>query len=62
MSCLRTEEPIYMVREQFPLVRYSAQYWMDHAKTCRVRTIDALSCWLFNTKYILCLLLLRLLQ
>ena len=29
---LRAEEPIDKDRAQFPLARYSAQYWMDHAK------------------------------
>jgi hypothetical protein len=32
LSCLRTEEQIDNVKAQFPLARYSAQYWMDHAK------------------------------
>ncbi|KAK4166291.1 putative vegetative incompatibility protein, partial [Cladorrhinum sp. PSN259] len=32
LSCLRDEERIARVKAQFPLARYSAQYWMDHAK------------------------------
>ncbi|KAK4232828.1 putative vegetative incompatibility protein, partial [Achaetomium macrosporum] len=41
LSCLRTEEPIDKVRAQFPLARYSAQYWMDHAKPAE--TLDGVT-------------------
>jgi hypothetical protein len=32
LSCLRAGESIDDITAQFPLARYSAEYWMDHAK------------------------------
>ncbi|KAK3898311.1 hypothetical protein C8A05DRAFT_47327 [Staphylotrichum tortipilum] len=39
--CPETEAPIYDVRAQFLLARYSAQYWMDHAKPAE--TVDGIA-------------------
>jgi hypothetical protein len=32
LTCLRAGELIDDITAQFPLARYSAEYWMDHAK------------------------------